>query len=54
MVQSKVECGTSRGFSDFWLGSLSISLSENIKKENDNLAYEYGCKHLLQMLVNQI
>lgn len=54
MVQCKVGCGISRGFSDSRLGSINISLSENIKKENDNLAYEYGCKHLLQMLVNQI
>lgn len=52
MVQSKVECGISRGCADFRLGSINISPSENIKKEKDNLAYEYGCKYLLQILLN--
>lgn len=45
MVQSKVECGISRGFADFRLGSINISPSENIKRKDD-LAYEYGCKYL--------
>lgn len=54
MVQSKVECGISRGFADFRLGSINISPSENIKKEKDNLAYAYGCKYLLQILLNWV
>lgn len=54
MVQSKVECGISRGCTDFRLGSINISPSENIKKEEQSCLYRYGCKYLLQILLNWI